>query len=104
VLPSLAEGMPVVALEACALYKPVLLSNIEPHRDMVDDGINGFIIPAHDVHKWSERIIQVLSNKKESTEMGHNARSKAERQFSICKTLGELESLYYKYAYNRELK
>jgi glycosyltransferase involved in cell wall biosynthesis len=104
VLPSLAEGMPVVALEACALYKPVLLSNIEPHRDIVDDGINGFIIPAHDVHKWSERIIQVLSNKKESIEMGHNARSKAERQFSIRKTLGELESLYYKYAYNRELK
>jgi glycosyltransferase involved in cell wall biosynthesis len=95
VLPSLAEGMPVVALEAFALYKPVLLSDIEPHHDIVNDGTDGFLIPAHDVGKWSEKIIHILSNKKTSLDMGRNARLRAERQFDINKTLREIESLYY---------
>jgi glycosyltransferase involved in cell wall biosynthesis len=61
VLPSVAEGMPVIALEAFALYKPVLLSDIQPHREIVDDDVDGFIISAHNISKWSEKIIQVLS-------------------------------------------
>jgi glycosyltransferase involved in cell wall biosynthesis len=95
VLPSVAEGMPVVALEAFALFKPVLLSDIEPHHDIVTDGTDGFIIPAHDVSKWSEKIIHVLSNKKASMDLGRNARSKAESKFNMNKTLREIESLYY---------
>jgi glycosyltransferase involved in cell wall biosynthesis len=95
VLPSVAEGMPVVVLEAFALYKPVLLSDIEPHHDIVSDGTDGFIIPAHDAGKWSEKIIHLLTNKKANRDMGRNARFKAERQFNMNKTLREIESLYH---------
>jgi glycosyltransferase involved in cell wall biosynthesis len=104
VLPSITEGMPVVALEAFALYKPVLLSDIEPHRDIVDDGVDGFLIPAHDISKWSEKIIYVLSNKNTSRDMGQSARLKVQNQFNMSKSLREIESLYFSCSSDKKSK
>jgi glycosyltransferase involved in cell wall biosynthesis len=95
-LPSIAEGMPIVALEAFALYKPVLLSDIEPHRDIVCDGIDGFLIPPYDTNKWAEKIIFILSHKQTSEDMGRKARRKVENQFNLSGTLRQMSSLYTK--------
>ena len=94
VLPSITEGMPIVVLEAFALSKPVLLSDIEPHHDIVEDGSDGFLVPLNDINKWTEKIIFILSNKQACKDMGRNARSKVENKFSMDRTLRELESLY----------
>jgi glycosyltransferase involved in cell wall biosynthesis len=93
-LPSITEGMPIVVLEAFALSKPVLLSDIEPHHDIVEDGSDGFLIPLNDKNKWAEKIIFILSNKQAREEIGRKARSKVENKYSMDRTLRELESLY----------
>jgi glycosyltransferase involved in cell wall biosynthesis len=94
-LPSVAEGMPLVALEAFALYKAVLLSDIEPHHDLVDQGSNGFLIPTFDTAEWAEKIIFLLSNRNVCEELGKKGREKVEKNFTMSKTLKEIESLYY---------
>jgi glycosyltransferase involved in cell wall biosynthesis len=101
ILPSIAEGMPIVALEAFALHKPVLLSDIEPHRDIVCDAIDGFLIPPYDINKWAEKIIFVLSNKQTREDMGRRARYKVENQFNLSGTLREMTSLYTRCAAKR---
>jgi glycosyltransferase involved in cell wall biosynthesis len=93
-LPSITEGMPIVVLEAFALSKPVLLSDIEPHHDIVEDGSDGFLVPLNDIDKWAEKIIFILSNKQACEDIGRKARSKVENKFSMDRTLRELESLY----------
>jgi glycosyltransferase involved in cell wall biosynthesis len=100
-LPSITEGMPIVALEAFALSKPVLLSDIEPHRDLVQDGVDGFLIPFDDKSKWAEKIIFILSNKEAREGIGRKARSKVENRFNMDRTLRELESLYSSCLSNR---
>jgi len=100
-LPSLAEGMPIVALEAFALYKPALLSDIEPHHDIVCDGIDGFLIPPYDMDKWTEKIIFILLNKQTREDMGRRARFKVENQFNLTGTLREMSSLYTRCVPNR---
>jgi glycosyltransferase involved in cell wall biosynthesis len=100
-LPSITEGMPIVALEAFALSKPVLLSDIEPHRDLVQDGVDGFLIPLDDKSKWAEKIIFILSNKEAREGIGRKARSKVENRFNMDRTLRELESLYSSCLSNR---
>jgi glycosyltransferase involved in cell wall biosynthesis len=94
-LPSITEGMPLVALEAFALYKAVLLSDIEPHHDLVDQGSNGFLIPTFDISEWANKIIYLLSNRKVCEELGKKAREKVEKNFTMAKTLKEIESLYH---------
>jgi glycosyltransferase involved in cell wall biosynthesis len=93
-LPSLAEGMPIVVLEAFALHKPVLLSDIEPHRDIVCDGVDGFLIPPNDINKWTEKIVFILSNQRAREDMGRRARTKVESRFNLIGTLREMSSLY----------
>jgi len=93
-LPSITEGMPIVVLEAFALSKPVLLSDIEPHHDIVENGTDGFLVPLYNINQWAEKIIFILSNKQAREDIGRKARSKVENKYSMDKTLRELESLY----------
>jgi glycosyltransferase involved in cell wall biosynthesis len=94
-LPSITEGMPIVVLEAFALSKPVLLSDIESHRDIVEDGYDGFLVPVDDINKWAEKIIFILSSKEARENIGRKARCKVENKFSMARTLEKLETLYY---------
>ena len=94
--PSLYEGFGMVLLEAFAMCKPVLVSDQKVFYEIVDEGIDGFILPPHDVHKWSEKIIFLLSNKTICQDMGNKGRLKVETKFNINQVLDRLESLYTK--------
>ena len=83
VLPSVLEGFGRVILEAFAMYKPVLASNIKSISEVIDDSINGFLISPYDVEMWAEKIKFMLSNHKESIAMGINGRRKVEQYFDL---------------------
>ena len=94
VLPSITEGLPTVVLESFAMSTPVILSDIPPHRDIVKDGVDGFLVASNDIEKWSEKIIYLLSNKDACRKMGLNGRSKVEKDFSSQSVINKFESLY----------
>jgi colanic acid/amylovoran biosynthesis glycosyltransferase len=48
VLPSFAEGLPVVLMEALALGRPVVSTYIAGIPELVQDGVNGWLVPAGD--------------------------------------------------------
>jgi glycosyltransferase involved in cell wall biosynthesis len=91
-LPSTFESFGIVLLEAFAMSKPVLVS--DQIYEIVDDGVDGFILPAHDAHKWAEKIIFLLSNKTICQDMGNKGRLKVESKFNIDNIVDKLESLY----------
>jgi glycosyltransferase involved in cell wall biosynthesis len=93
-LPSVFEGFGLVLLEAFAMSKPVLVANMKPFDEIVDEGIDGFILPTHDAHKWSEKIIFLLSNKTICQDMGCKGRLKVESKFNIDNVVDKVESLY----------
>jgi glycosyltransferase involved in cell wall biosynthesis len=93
-LPSLFEGFGLVLLEAFAMSKPVLVADVKPFDEVVDDGIDGYILSAHDPHKWSEKIVSILLNKTMSENMGKQGRLKVENKFNIKTTLDKTELLY----------
>ena len=94
VLPSINEGMPTVVLEAFAMSTPVIVSDIQSHREIVDDGVDGFLIPLDDKQKWAEKIIYILTNREVCKKMGCNGRAKVEKQFSSQIAINKLESIY----------
>lgn len=93
-LPSTSEGQPLVALEAFAMSKPLLLSDIEPSYDIVSEAVDGFILPAHDAHKWAEKIILLLSNRQICEQMGNKGRLKVEKKYSLDSFVENMETIY----------
>ncbi|QUS59989.1 glycosyltransferase family 4 protein [Synechocystis sp. PCC 7338] len=75
VLPTLAEGMALVHLEAMACGIPIITT---PHcGSVVRDGIEGFIVPIRDSNLLSERIEQLATDRQLRERMGQAAKERA---------------------------
>ena len=61
---------------------------------MVDDGINGFLIPTKDVDALVEKLRVLIDDKELRRKMGKAAREKAEREFSLDKVIEKHLSIY----------
>jgi glycosyltransferase involved in cell wall biosynthesis len=62
-LPSLAEGMPIVVLNAMALGLSILGSSIPPLQELITEGRNGYLCPADDREQLSSRLKMLLENR-----------------------------------------
>ena len=60
VLPSFAEGLPVVLMEALALYRPVVTTFIAGIPELVEQGECGWLIPAGSIEKLATALRDVL--------------------------------------------
>ena len=60
VLPSLAEGLPVVLMEAMALRRPVLTTYVAGIPELVRPGENGWLVPSGDVEELAAALEEVL--------------------------------------------
>jgi glycosyltransferase involved in cell wall biosynthesis len=101
-LPSVFEGFGLVLLEAFAMSKPVLVANMKPYDEIVDDGCDGFMLSAYDSHEWSKKIIYLLSNKTLCQGMGNKGRLKVETEFNINNVIDKVESLYLELCFKKK--
>jgi colanic acid/amylovoran biosynthesis glycosyltransferase len=84
VLPSFAEGLPVVIMESMALGRPVLSTTVAGIPELVRHGVDGWLIAPGDVDVLIERLREVLTIGTEQLElMGKQARSRAIERHSI---------------------
>jgi glycosyltransferase involved in cell wall biosynthesis len=60
VMPSFAEGLPVVIMEALALGRPVLSTSIAGVPELVKDGTNGWLVPAGSAEALAEGMRRAL--------------------------------------------
>jgi colanic acid/amylovoran biosynthesis glycosyltransferase len=61
VLPSFAEGLPGVFFEALALGRPVISTYIAAHPELIEPGVNGWLVPAGAVEPLVDAIAEALS-------------------------------------------
>ncbi|WP_187431979.1 D-inositol-3-phosphate glycosyltransferase (plasmid) [Roseobacter fucihabitans] len=93
VLPSFAEGVPVVLMEAMAARLPVIASQVAGVGELVETGVNGFTIPAGDLDSLIARMDQLLSDPALCARMGAAGQMRVAEQFDInteARWLGEL--------------
>jgi glycosyltransferase involved in cell wall biosynthesis/GT2 family glycosyltransferase len=94
VLPSFAEGLPVVLMEALALGRPVITTYIAGIPELVQPGVNGWLIPAGSVEALAEAIRQALGTETgRLTEMGRTGAAavvNAHDAVEEAKKLGQL--------------
>lgn len=80
---SAREGVPRSLLEGMALQKPVVTSDTAGCREVVDDGINGFIVPFGDSAQFSEKVHELVVNKELRDCFGNASRRKIENEFDV---------------------
>lgn len=82
VLPSYREGLSRVLLEAAALGKPIITTNVPGCKDVVDDGVNGFLCELKNSHDLSIQMNKMLAlDNRQLREMGKKGRDKIENEF-----------------------
>ena len=81
-LPSSAEGLPVVILEAMAARKPVIATPVGGNREVVIDGKTGTIVPPENPNSLAEAIIYHLENPEVSQEMGRRGYERVKEHFT----------------------
>jgi glycosyltransferase involved in cell wall biosynthesis len=95
VLPSFAEGLPVVLMEAMALGRPVISTYVAGIPELVRPGEHGWLVPAGDVAALSEAMQACLEAPDDALErMGAKAREQALAQHDIDKEAEKLARLF----------
>jgi glycosyltransferase involved in cell wall biosynthesis len=94
VLPSLAEGLPLVLLEAMAHGKCVVATNVPGNRDVVKDGWNGVLVEPQNSLELAQKIDLLLADEKMRRRLGTHARQDIEQNYSSGVIIGKLLSVY----------
>jgi len=95
VLPSFAEGLPVVIMEAFALGRPVISSYVAGIPELVHPGVNGWLVPAGDVDSLATAIREALNTPIERLrEMGAHGRESVLECHDIRKEAAKLAALF----------
>ena len=66
------EGMPNSLMEAMALGIPSISTDVSGARDIIDDGINGFIIPVNDEASLQDRLLVLMGDENKQVEFSKN--------------------------------
>lgn len=81
-LPSYREGTPRTLLEAAAMARPIITTNAVGCREVVDDGVNGYLCQVRDAADLAAKMEQMLSLPSEQrAEIGLRGRAKMEAEF-----------------------
>ena len=89
----------VYLLEAMAKGKPVIATDLGEQRDVIKDGVNGFLVRPGDLQELSSRISQLVSDPEELARLARGARSEADK-YSADAYARRLENLYTELAGN----
>ncbi|MDG2616664.1 glycosyltransferase [Thermoleptolyngbya sichuanensis XZ-Cy5] len=95
VLPSFAEGLPVVLMEALALARPVVSTYVAGIPELVEPGRSGWLVPPGAVEDLTAALREVLqADTKTLSAMGHHGRSRVVQQHNAATEARKLAALF----------
>ncbi|MCB0480500.1 MAG: glycosyltransferase [Flavobacteriales bacterium] len=94
VAPSIGEGFGLVVLEAFKHAKPVISFDVSAFNEIIDNGVNGYLIPTFDIVHLSEKISVLLYNEALRVTIGENGKRKLDQIFSMDKCADHTDQFY----------
>lgn len=94
VLPSFYEGLPLTILEAMASGVPTVASNVGGIPDVIEDGVNGILVPPGDSHRLATAISQLMGNWALRTKMGEAAYKRVSQRFTLEQQVSSTKNMY----------
>lgn len=94
VLPSLWEGLPNALLEAMALGVPAVASAVDGVREVIEDGVNGALVPPGSPQALARKIEVLLGDPQDRARLGAAARATITRKFGLLSMISAYEDAY----------
>ncbi len=94
VLPSYHEGLPVTIVEAMSAGLPIVSTSVGGIPDVVQDGVNGYLVTPGDVATLADRILKVLEDKSLAEEISEQNAFYARQTFDINVIIQQLDQIY----------
>ena len=96
VFPTYAEALPVSWLEAMAMEKAIVASNIGWGNEIVEDGVSGFLAHPSNHQEYANKILQLLADTSLRKNMEHNAKERILTHFEINLIAKQNLAFYHK--------
>ncbi len=100
---SLSEGLPVVGVKALASGLAFIVSDIGSFRDLVDDGVNGYLCDPLNYDVFSGKLMKLLSNDNVLSKFREKSRLKS-RSFDIHSIVLKYEQVLLETTFNENKK
>ena len=81
-LPSYREGLPKILIEAASSGRPIVTTDVPGCREVVEEGVNGFLVPPKNAEKLKDALLKLIENEDLRTKMGEASRELAKDRFS----------------------
>jgi glycosyltransferase involved in cell wall biosynthesis len=94
VLSSHTEGISNAVVEAMAVGLPIVTTDAGGMREVVDDGVHGFVVPVRDAAAIADRLAILAHDKTKREEMGRAARARALIDFTTEQQAAVFEDVY----------
>jgi glycosyltransferase involved in cell wall biosynthesis len=92
-LPSFAEGIPVVVMEAMAMELPVVTTRIMGIPELVEDGTDGVLVAPGRVEPLVEALGRLVRSPEERRRLGRAARRKIEREYDVARSAEHMRAV-----------
>ncbi len=97
VLPSLHEGLPLTAIEASAMAKPMVATAVDGTPEVVRDGLTGLLVPAAAPESLADAVLTLLQHPDLAFQYGAAAHAWVHQQFDLQRQVAETERLYLEF-------
>ena len=94
VMTSYTESFPNAILEAMAMGKPVVATNVGGIPEVVAQGQTGFLVAPRDPKAIADRVLSLCQDSTRRHEMGKAARARVENNFTVQAITAKLEDIY----------
>ncbi len=94
VLCSHSEGLSLTLIEASAAARPIVATDVGGNSEVVENKVNGLLVPADDPEALATAILALLQDKERLSVMGKAGRQKFEREFTLEGMVQAYEKLY----------
>ena len=88
------EGVPRVLLEAASMGLPLVAADVPGSRDVVEDGVNGFLVPPRDHEAIAEAVLRLAAAPELRRQFGEASHRRVVSRFDISVVAERTESIY----------
>lgn len=88
------EGMPNAVMEAMAMRLPVVATDVDGTRDLIEEGTSGYLLPPGDINGFAERIGELIENPGLARRLGEKGYRDVLERFGMARMIEAYDHLF----------